>query len=666
MPNLTALAINTIRALAMDAVQKANSGHPGLPMGAAPLAYALWMRHLQFNPQNPGWHNRDRFVLSAGHGSMLLYALLHLTGYDLSLDDIKNFRQWGSPTPGHPEHGDTPGVETTTGPLGQGAATAVGMALAEAYLARYFNRDDHEIVDHHTYVLVSDGDLMEGVCLEAAALAGHWGLGKLIFLYDDNQVTLDGAAEMIFTEDVALRFGAMGWHVSRVADGRDVDAIDGAIAAAKAVTDQPSLIAVRTIIGYGSPNKQGTSAAHGSPLGDDEVALAKQTLGWGASEAFHLPGEALEHFRGAIKAGQNAEKAWQARFDAWQTAFPDLAAEWELAQAGQFAEGWAEALPSWDAESEIATRSAGGEALNSLARFAPTMIGGDADLAGSTRTLIAGAGHTGRGRATERNLRFGVREHAMGAIVNGLALHGGIIKPYSATFFTFSDYMRPAMRLGALMDLPAVYVFTHDSIGLGEDGPTHQPVEHLMSLRVMPNLHVFRPADATETAGAWAAIATLDHPAAIALSRQNLPVLAGNDAGIHEGVARGAYVLSEHESGDIDAIIMATGSEVSIALDAAGLLEDADIRVRVVSMPCWELFEAQDAEYKESVLPQAVTRRVSVEAGATLGWSKYLGGGGIAIGVDRFGASAPYKTIYEAFGLTPGHVAEAVNSLLDA
>ena len=666
MPDLTALAINTIRTLAMDAVQKANSGHPGLPMGAAPLAYTLWMRHLRFNPRQPDWQNRDRFVLSAGHGSMLLYALLHLTGYDLTLDDIKNFRQWGSPTPGHPEHGDTAGVETTTGPLGQGAATAVGMALAEAYLAAYFNRDALDIVDHHTYVLVSDGDLMEGVCLEAAALAGHWGLGKLIFLYDDNQVTLDGAADMTFTEDIAARFLAMGWHVSRVADGTDVEAIDEAIAAAKAVSDKPSLVAVRTVIGYGSPNKQGSSAAHGSPLGDDEVALAKQNLGWGASETFHLPGEALEHFRGAIDTGTKAQAAWQARFEAWQEFFPELADEWQLAQAGQFAPGWREALPSWDAGGSIATRSAGGEALNALAAHAPTMIGGDADLAGSTRTLIAGADNTGPGRPAERNLRFGVREHAMGAIVNGLALHGGIVKPYSATFFTFSDYMRPAIRLGALMDLPTVYVFTHDSIGLGEDGPTHQPVEHLMSLRVMPNLHVFRPADATETAGAWAAIAELDHPAAIALSRQNLPVLAGNDAGIHEGVARGAYVLSEHESGDIDAIIMASGSEVAIALDAAGLLEEADIRVRVVSMPCWELFEAQAASYKESVLPAAITRRVSIEAGATLGWSRYLGAEGIAIGVDRFGASAPYSQIYEAFGLTPGHVAEAVNSLLDA
>ena len=665
MSDLTNLAINTIRTLSMDAVQRANSGHPGLPMGAAPLAYALWLQHLRHNPRNPGWANRDRFVLSAGHGSMLLYSLLHLTGYDLSLDEIRNFRQWGSKTPGHPEYGHTPGVETTTGPLGQGAATAVGMALAEAYLAGCFNRPGHDIVDHHTYALVSDGDLMEGVCLEACALAGHWGLGKLIFLYDDNQVTLDGAAEMTFSEDVAQRFLAMGWHVDRVSDGNDVAAISSAIAQAKAKNDKPSLIAVRTIIGYGSPNKQGSSAAHGSPLGVDEVALAKQNLGWSTTDSFFLPGEALEHFRTCIDAGAAAESDWQRKLDAWRAAYPELAKDYQRAQAGEFAAGWRDELPSWDADTQLATRSAGGEALNALARFAPTMIGGDADLAGSTRTLIKGAENTGPGQPAERNLRFGVREHAMGAIVNGLALHGGIVMPYSATFFTFSDYMRPAIRLGALMDLPTVYVFTHDSIGLGEDGPTHQPVEQLMSLRVMPNLHVFRPADATETAGAWAAIAELDHPAAIVLSRQNLPVLAGNDAGIFEGVSRGAYVLSEHESSELDAIIIATGSEVSIALDAAGLLEEADIRARVVSMPCWELFEAQTDEYKAAVLPPEVTCRVSIEAGATLGWERYIGVDGIALGVDRFGASAPYTEIYREFGLTPGHLAEAVSSLLD-
>ncbi len=665
MTDLANLAINTIRTLAMDAVQKANSGHPGLPMGAAPTAYTLWMHHMRYNPRSPDWANRDRFVLSAGHGSMLIYALLHLTGYDVSLEDLQNFRQLGSSTPGHPEYGDTPGVETTTGPLGQGAATAVGMALAEAYLANYFNRDGHNIVNHHTFVLVSDGDLMEGVCLEAAALAGHWGLGKLIFLYDDNQVTLDGEADMTFSEDVKLRFRAMGWQVQRVADGTDVAAINRAIEHAKAEIRQPSLIAIRSIIGYGSPNKQGTSQAHGSPLGEAEVELAKQNLGWDPSAKFYVPADALEHFRGAIDRGRAAESDWNDRFQSWRAAFPELAAAWDRAQAGAFADGWREQLPSWEAGQAIATRNAGGDVLNVLAQNAPTMIGGDADLAGSTKTLIKGADNTGPGNATARNLRFGVREHGMGAIVNGLALHGGIVKPYSATFFTFSDYMRPAMRLGALMNLPTVYVFTHDSIGLGEDGPTHQPVEHLMSLRAMPNLYVFRPADATETAGAWATIAELDHPAAIVLSRQDLPVLAGNDAGIHEGVSKGAYVLSEHESGDIDAIILASGSEVSIALAAAELLEESDIRARVVSMPCWERFEEQSGEYKESVLPSDITRRVSIEAGVTLGWSRYLGPEGIALGVDRFGASGPYLKIYEAYGLTPGDVAEAVNSLLD-
>lgn len=665
MTDLQTLAINTIRILSIDAVQKANSGHPGLPMGAAAMAYTLWMKHMNFNPQNPDWANRDRFVLSAGHGSMLLYSLLHLTGYDLSLDDIKDFRQWESKTPGHPEYGETAGVETTTGPLGQGGATAVGMALAEAYLASYFNRDGHTVVDHYTYALVSDGDLMEGVCIEASALAGHWGLGKLIYLYDDNKITLDGETDMTFTEDIPKRYESMGWHVLSVADGNDVDAISSAIEKAKAVTDKPTIIAIRTIIGFGSPNKQGTSSAHGSPLGPDEVKLVKQELGWETEEAFFIPDEALEHFRSAIDAGKSAEAQWTETYQAWRNAYPELAKEWDSAMAGEFADGWHDNLPSWSADKGIATRSAGGEALNALAQYAPTMIGGDADLAGSTKTLIKGANNTGHGVATERNVRFGVREHGMGAIVNGLALHGGIVKPYSATFFTFSDYMRPAIRLGALMDIPTVYVFTHDSIGLGEDGPTHQPVEQLMALRTIPNLYVFRPADATETAGAWATIAKLGHPSAIVLTRQNLPVLADNDKGIYEGVSRGGYVLSEHESNDVDAIIIATGSEVSIALDAAGLLEEEDIRVRVVSMPCWELFEDQDDDYKESVLPSEVTIRVSVEAGVTLGWAKYVGTDGITLGVDTFGASAPYEKIYEEYGLTPGHVAEAVNSLLE-
>lgn len=662
--DLQTLAINTIRTLSMDAVQKANSGHPGLPMGAASMAYMLWMNHLRFNPKNPNWANRDRFVLSAGHGSMLLYSLLHLTGYDLSLDDLKNFRQWESPTPGHPEYGEAPGVETTTGPLGQGAATAVGMALAEAYLANHFNRDQ-KVVNHFTYALVSDGDLMEGVCIEASALAGHWGLGKLIFLYDDNEITLDGDADMTFTEDIQQRYESMGWHTVRVSDGNDLSAIDNAINEAKSVTDKPSILLIRTIIGYGSPNKAGTSDAHGSPLGEEEVKLAKDALGWGTHDTFYIPGEALEHFRTAVDKGAEAESNWNDIFNAWSQANPELADEWHTVWKGGLPNGWDSDLPNFDDKDSMATRNALGEAQNAIAKHIPTMIGGDADLAGSTKTLIKGANNTGHGNATERNVRFGVREHGMGAIVNGLALHGGIVKPFSATFLTFSDYMRGAIRLGALMDIPTVYVFTHDSIGLGEDGPTHQPVEHIMSLRMIPNLHVIRPADANEAVGAWVTAMQLDHPTVVIGSRQNLPVMQGNDEGIREGVSRGAYVLSESDSGTIDVILLATGSEVWIALEAADMLEEAGIATRVVSMPCWELFDAQSDNYKEQVLPRDVTARVSVEAGVTLGWQKYIGTEGIAIGVDRFGASAPWKKIYEEYGITPGDVAEVAQSLVD-
>jgi transketolase len=668
-PELQELAINTIRTLSIDAVQKANSGHPGLPMGAAAMAYTLWTRHLRHNPSNPTWANRDRFVLSAGHGSMLIYSLLHLTGYDLSLEEIKNFRQWGSKTPGHPEYGHTAGVETTTGPLGQGGAVAVGFALAEAYLAKIFNRDGHTIVDHYTYALVSDGDLMEGVFIEACALAGHWGLGKLIFLYDDNKITLDGDTDMTFTEDVRARFESQGWHTLSVSDGNDVEAIDQALKKAKAVTDKPSLIAVRTIIGYGSPNKANSSKAHGSPLGAEEVRLTKQAYGWQAEEPFTIPPQALEHFRQALTQGAEQEAEWQARYDAWRTAFPELAAQWDIAHGIATPKGWEDSLPVYSGDKAIATRNAGGDALNAIAKHFPTMIGGDADLAGSTKTLIKGASDTGRGVAAARNVRFGVREHGMGAIVNGLALHGGIVKPYSATFLTFSDYMRGAIRLGALMNIPAVYVFTHDSIGLGEDGPTHQPVEHVMSLRMIPNLHVFRPADANETVGAWKAIMSLNAPAALVLSRQDLPVLDGDNVeGIHEGVARGGYVLAESariKKGKPDAIIIATGSEVEIALQAFDMLEQTEARVRVVSLPCWELFEAQDEDYREFVLPSDVPLRVSIEAGVTLGWQKFVGQVGIAIGVDTFGASAPYERIYQEYGLTAKAVADAVASLID-
>lgn len=667
---LQTLAINTIRTLSIDAVQKAKSGHPGLPLGAAPMAYALWQTHLSHNPAHPHWHNRDRFVLSAGHGSMLIYSLLHLTGYDLPLEEIKNFRQWGSKTPGHPEYHETPGIETTTGPLGQGAATAVGMALAEHFLANHFNREGHPIVDHYTYALVGDGDLMEGVSMEATALAGHWGLGKLIFLYDDNKITLDGDAEMTFTEDIAARFASQGWHTLRITDGNDVAAIEQAIQAAKAVSDKPSIILIRTIIGYGSPHKAGTSEAHGSPLGVDEVKLTKQALGWLYAEDFTIPDEALAHFREALAKGAESEAAWNTRYAAWQAAYPELAQEYELAQRGELPANWASDLPVYG-EGKVATRNALGAALNAIAKHVPTMIGGDADLAGSTKTLIKGAANTGHLNATGRNIRFGVREHAMGAIVNGLALHGGISRPYSATFLTFSDYMRPAIRLGALMNLPTVYVFTHDSIGLGEDGPTHQPIEHVMSLRLIPNLHVFRPADANEMVGAWKAIMQLNAPAVLIGSRQDLPVLVGdgdNVEGIHEGVARGAYVLAESASvkkGRPEVILLATGSEVSLALEAFVVLDEEGVKTRVVSIPCWELFEAQEEEYQQAVLPDEVTARVSIEAGVTTGWREFIGSEGIAIGVDRFGASAPYERIYAEFGITAEAIVEAVGELVD-
>ncbi len=660
--DLQTLAINTIRTLSIDAVQKANSGHPGLPMGAAPMAYALWMRHLHFNPRNPNWPNRDRFILSAGHGSMLLYSLLYLTGYDVSLDEIKQFRQWGSITPGHPEYGLTPGVEVTTGPLGQGAGNAVGMAVAERFLAKYFNRPGNEIIDHYTYALVGDGDLMEGVSSEAASLAGHWGLGKLTFLYDSNDVTLDGSANMIFTEDVGKRFEAYHWHVQQVDDGNDVEAISKAIATAKEVREKPSLIIIKTIIGYGSPNKGGTNEAHGSPLGVDEVRLVKDFYGW-PQEDFYVPGEALEHFRESIERGAKFEADWNEKFSAWRKAFPDLAAEWDRAWAGKLPDGWDADLPTYKADKPIATRVASGESLNAIAKHVPTMIGGDADLAGSTRTLIKGFPNTGQDDPAERNLRFGVREHGMGAIVNGLARHGGIIKPYSATFLTFSDYMRPTIRLGALMKIPALYVFTHDSIGLGEDGPTHQSVEHVMSLRLIPGLHVFRPADPNETAAAWKAAMQLDTPAVLIFTRQNVPVFDGSSVkggldALHEGVSKGGYIINDSD-GDPQVILMGTGSEVAIAFDAAKTLKAQGIKARVVSLPCWELFEAQPQEYRDSVLPPNVTARVSIEAGVTLGWQKWLGTKGIAIGVDRFGASAPYQKIYQEYGLTPDAVVAA-------
>ena len=659
--DLQTMAINTIRMLAVDAVQKADSGHPGLPMGAAPMAYALWMNHMRFNPHNPQWANRDRFILSAGHGSMLLYALLYLTGYDLPLEELKNFRQWGSKTPGHPEYHDTPGVETTTGPLGQGASNAVGFAVAEAYLAKYFNRPGYDVVDHYTFALVSDGDVMEGVCSEAASLAGHWGLGKLIYLYDANKITLDGSADMTFTENVAARFEAYGWHTIRVEEGNDYSKVNEAIAEAKKVTDKPSLLSIHTTIGYGSPNKANTSAAHGSPLGKEEVKLTKEALGW-PQEDFYVPGDVLEHFREAVERGAQEESDWSKTFEAWRAEYPELAAEWDQAMSGELPSGWDADIPVFSPGKAIATRNASGDALNAIAQHIPTMIGGDADLAGSTKTLIKGAENTGHLDSAERNLRFGVREHGMGAIVNGLALHGGIIKPFSATFLTFSDYMRPAIRLGALMDIPTVYVFTHDSIGLGEDGPTHQPVEHFAALRAIPNLTFIRPADANETSAAWRLTMTLPGPVALAFSRQNLPVIENGEM-VQEKALYGGYVLDDCE-GTPQVILLSSGSEVQLAREAYKTLMAEGIKARVVSMPSWEVFDSQDEAYRESVLPKRVSARVSIEAGVVQGWEKYVGSGGITIGLDRFGASAPYEEVYEHLGITAARMVEAAKSLL--
>jgi transketolase len=657
--------INMIRTLAIDAVQKANSGHPGLPLGAAPMAYVLWQRHLRHNPMDPHWPNRDRFVLSAGHGSVLLYTLLHLTGYDLTMDDLKAFRQWGSRTPGHPEAHCTPGVEATTGPLGQGTANAVGMAIAERLLANRFNRPGHTIVDHRTYAIVSDGDLMEGISSEAASLAGHLQLGKLIYLYDSNHVSLDGPTYITFTEDVAARYAAYGWHVQHVADGdTDSDAIDAAIAAAEAETTRPSIIVVHTTIGYGSPNKHGKSEAHGSPLGVEEVKLTKRALGWDPDRSFYVPEDALAHFRSAVDRGQGAQAEWLGRCNAYARAFPELAEEWNRTLRGELPAGWDADLPTFGTGDAQATRQAGGKVLNAIAKRVPFLVGGDADLSVSTTTALKDAGSFDARTGAGRNFHFGVREHTMGAIANGMAYHGGV-RTFVSTFFVFSDYMRPAVRLAALSSLPVIYVWTHDSVALGEDGPTHQPVEHLMSLRAIPNLVVMRPADPNETAEAWRwAMTHRDGPVAIVLTRQKVPVLDAATLAPASGLTRGAYVLADASGGPPQAIIIATGSEVHVALAARELLAKDGIHVRVVSMPCWKIFAAQSPEYRESVLPSTLKARVSVEAGVTFGWSRWIGDAGVAIGIDRFGASAPGEVNMEKFGFTAGHVANAVRSLV--
>jgi len=651
--DLTTLSINTIRTLAIDAVQKANSGHPGLPLGCAPMTYALWQRHLKHDPHAPTWFDRDRFVLSAGHGSALLYSMLHLTGYDLPMSELENFRQWGSRTPGHPEWHHTVGVEATTGPLGQGTANAVGMAIAERFLGTLFNRPGHTIIDHRTYALVSDGDMMEGVSHEAASVAGHLGLGKLLFMYDANHVTLDGPLDISMDEDVGARYAAYGWHVQHVEAGdHDVDAIDRAIATANAETARPSMIVINTTIGFGSPKKAGTAAAHGSPLGVDEVAATKVALGWDPKKSFYVPDEVRAHMGEAVGKGEAARADWNKRFAAYKKDHPELAAQLELAIAGKLPTGWSDNLPSFD--KPIATRSAGGKIMNVLAERIPWLVGGDADLGGSTKTIVKGGDYEKPGAG--RNLRFGIREHAMGSIGNGLHYHGAM-RPYVSTFFVFSDYMRPPVRIAALNKQPVIYVWTHDSVGLGEDGPTHQPVEHLMALRAMPHLAVVRPADGNETTAAWQyALYRTDGPTALVLSRQDLPIVTKPGA---PGAERGGYVLAD--GGDV--IILATGSEVSVALAARDELAKEKIAARVVSLPCWELFAAQDAAYREQVLPKARWQRISIEAGVTMGWREYIGDRGIAIGIDHYGASAPGEIVLEKFGITSAAVVAAAKTL---
>ncbi|ALP52286.1 transketolase [Candidatus Tenderia electrophaga] len=678
---LDQLCINTVRFLSVDAVQQANSGHPGLPLGAAPMAYVLWTRWLKHNPRNPDWIDRDRFVLSAGHGSMLLYSLLHLSGYDLSLDDIKQFRQWGSKAPGHPERGQTPGVEVTTGPLGQGLANAVGMAIAEAQLAARYNRPGFEVIDHATYALVSDGDLMEGVAAEAASLAGHLQLGKLICLYDDNRVSLAAGTDITFTEDRARRFEAYGWQTLTVADGNDLAAIDAALQAARAETARPSLIRVRTHIGYGSPNKQDSFAAHGSPLGADEVRLTKQNLGWPSEPPFLIPDAALAHFRQALTRGERDEAAWHERLAAYAQAFPEPAGELRRSLRGEWPPDWDADIPVFPADAKgLATRVASGKVMNAIAARLPALTGGSADLDPSTHTALEGYGDfnppAAAGEHSEgsdrggwshagRNLHFGVREHAMGAIVNGLAAHGGTL-PYGSTFLIFSDYMRPPLRLAALMGLHVVHVFTHDSIALGEDGPTHQPVEQLAGLRAIPNLTVIRPADANETAAAWrVAIETRGGPVALVLSRQTLPTLDRGRYAPADGLRRGAYLLEDAPGGEPALILIASGAEVGLIVAAAERLRDEGVAVRLVSMPSWELFEAQTKTYRDSVLPPSIPARLAVEAGASQGWCRYVGERGAVLCVDRFGASAPASDMLRQYGFTVENVCQRARVLIE-
>ncbi len=655
------LAANTVRGLAMDGVQKANSGHPGMPMGMADTAVVLWTQFLKYNPQDPKWFDRDRFILSGGHGSMLLYSLLHLTGFPLTMDDLKQFRQWGSLAPGHPESHLTPGVETTTGPLGQGITNAVGFAMAERWLAERFNKADIDIVDHFTYVMAGDGDMMEGISHEACSLAGHLGLGKLIVLYDDNGISIDGSTDLSFTEDVMKRFDAYGWQTMEI-NGHDSKQAANAIRKAQADVVRPSLIACKTTIGFGSPNRGGTSKAHGEPLGDAEVKLAKAQLGLPVDETFYVPDGVREFMGAAGVAGAGRQKDWEATFAQYAEEYPEDAALFQAMLNDELPTDWDAIYPKFEVGKGLATRASSGQALNAIALHVPQLLGGSADLTGSNKTDLKGEADLTKNDFSGRYIRFGVREHGMGGIMNGMALHDGI-RPYGGGFLVFSDYMRGSIRLAALMDVGVIYVFTHDSIGLGEDGPTHQPIEHVMSLRAIPNLHVIRPAEAGETAVAWRAALEAKHaPTALILTRQNLPTLDRSQYPSADGLLKGAYVLSD--AADFQVILIGTGSEVQIALDAQKLLAAKGVAARVVSMPCWELFAAQSDDYKESVLPAAVTARVSIEAGVTLGWERFVGLDGIAIGIDHFGASAPYEVLYEQFGLTATAVAEAAQSLV--
>jgi transketolase len=664
--NIDQISINTIRFLAIDAVQKANAGHPGMPMGCAPIGYTLFTKYMKHNPVNPAWINRDRFILSAGHGSMLLYSLLHLCGYGLPMEQLKLFRQWESKTPGHPEYRLTPGVETTTGPLGQGFANAIGIALAEAHIAANFNKEDLKIIDHYVYGICSDGDLMEGISHEAASIAGHLGLGKIIFFYDNNSITIDGKTSLAFSEKVGKRFEAYNWHVQYIEDVNDLDAINKAVKKAQRATDKPSIIVTKTHIGFGSPNKQDTSEAHGSPLGDEEVRLTKRNLGWPEDKIFYIPDEVAEHFKSVLVKGKKEEKKWNKLYSIYKTKYPEDAALLEKYMNGEFGDEWISKLPKFEDDGKkMATRSAGGKVINSIAKYLPNLIGGSADLNPSTNTYIKESSAINTGDFKGRNIHFGIREHGMAGILNGMALYGGII-PFGSTFLVFSDYLRPAIRLAALSRINPILVFTHDSIGLGEDGPTHQPVEHLASLRAIPNVVVIRPADANETSYAWqAAIQHKGGPVLIILTRQGLPILDQNKFPSASNLLKGAYILKEAEGGNPDIILMATGSEVSVTLKAAEELGKEGIKARVVSFPSWELFEQQSESYKESILPASIKARVSIEAGVKQGWEKYIGNKGLSISVETFGHSAPGNIVLEKYGFNSPNITSIAKKLLE-